>query len=144
MVKPLAKNSLLSRRDSVLVLIKTVCLAVCVALAVVGCRRRSTPPDVPIYPQSVLVDQTEMGVETSNWPLVTYEYTSSDTLEEIISFYREASCEKIGDPQREMCQGEAVPFGEYVVYFDMDQTPYAADGLAYYVVEVRWRGVPTN
>lgn len=120
------------------ILFVLLCLGTWAALSI-DCKRRNSPPEAPVYPYSMLVDQVSMGVGTSNWPMVTFDYVSTDSPDKIIAFYQErGSCRENEGYERAMCRGKARPFGEYFVYIDL--ASYATEGKTPYALELRWRG----
>jgi hypothetical protein len=114
-------------------------LGACVAVRVNHCEQ----PKTPVYPESTLVDYEASGIGRSR-PMVTYDYTSTDSPEKIVAFYKEKGfCrEPVFDPagqrNRQLCQGNATPYGEYFVYIDLGS--HMAEGITTYALEVRWHG----
>jgi hypothetical protein len=131
------------KKALVLVFLALLCLGACVAVLVIDCKRLKVPPKAPVYPESTLVDYVESGIGRSR-PIVTYDYASTTPPEKIVAFYeergfcREPVFDPVGQRSRQLCQGDATPFGEYFVYIDL--TSYAIEGITAYAVEVRWHG----
>lgn len=120
-----------------------LCFGACVAVEVTRCERLNTPPKAPVYPGSTLVNHVSSGIGRSR-PMVTYDYTSTSSPEKIVAFYeergfcREPVFDPVGQRSRQLCQGDATPFGEYFVYIDLDS--HAFEGITTYALEVRWHG----
>ncbi len=120
------------------ILFVLLCLGACAAL-VIRCERLNSPPEAPVYPHSTLVNQVSSGLGTSKWPMVTFDYISTDSPDKIVAFYQgEGSCRENEGYERMTCRGKARPFGEYFVYIDL--ASYTTKGTTSYVLELRWRG----
>lgn len=120
------------------ILFVLLCLGTWAALSI-RCERLNSPPEAPVYPYSMLVDQVSSGLGTSKWPMVTFYYVSTDSPDKIIVFYQGGgSCRENEGYERITCHGKARPFGEYFVYIDL--ASYATEGKTSYVLELRWRG----
>lgn len=91
----------------------------------------------------MLVSTTQTGIG-SNRPIVTRNFTTTDSATQIVAFYKERGDCGIGNTQnlnalgREMCRGNSNPFGEYFIY--IDSNAYALRGLTSYALEIRWHG----
>ena len=84
------------------------------------------------------------GIGTSR-PIVTNQYESPDASEKIIAFYEEqGTCGEGNETikSRELCRGQATPFGEYFVYIYLDS--YASKGSTSFVIEIRWHGCSSD
>ena len=102
------------------------------------CKQLNRPPDAPVYPGAELVNSASSGIGRSR-PIVTHYYESTDSPEKIIAFYDEKGTCDVGDniESRELCHGDATPFGEYFVFVDLNPT---IEGKAIFVIEIRWHG----
>ena len=117
-----------------------ICLGAGAAYEVTSCHNMNVPPRGPVYPNSTLTDQVLRGVGTSNVPLATFYYVATDAPETLVSFFKKSGdCREGVEPiKREVCEGDAVPYGQYSVYIDLDAYPSKA--VTSYVVELRWTG----
>jgi len=117
----------------------TLCCVICAAMTEIRCQRSKSPPEAPVYPRSKVVNHLLSGIGTRR-PRVTFYYESTDSPENIVAFYEERSSCDVGEPVegRELCRGNATPFGEYFVYISLDS--YAIKEITTYAVEIWWRG----
>ncbi len=131
------------KRFTVLILAVALLLGICATAVVVRCDQLKSPPQAPVYPASTLSRQrvSRLG---GDWSGADYYYTSTDAPEKIVAFYTEkGSCgegERVSG--RESCHGNAVSFGEYLVYVDLGS--YASQGMTSYNIGVLWRGCSTS
>ncbi len=127
------------KKVALLVVVGVIGLLVCATAIVVNCELSKSPPQASVYPGSVLLDQRITGIGRSR-PIATYYYSSSDAPEKIVSFYSARGSCGVGERSsgRELCRGDAVPFGEYFVYIDLDS--YLTRTTTGFALEVRWHG----
>jgi hypothetical protein len=99
-------------------------------------------PKAPVYDQSILVNENAYNWSGVSKPMISYEYTSADSPEKILEFYSQnAECEGgYVIEGRVVCRGQATPFGEYRVYIDSAQSPWAIQTT--YAIETEWKRVP--
>ncbi len=125
-----------------LVLLIGIGLSVCsisIIALFINCQLHNSPPDVPIYPNSTLIEESSVG--TDALPLHIYKYTAQTSAKEIIQFYEDKGrCGVANNGHKkdvEICLGKATPFGEYFVYVNLD--PEESEGFTDYTLEIRWR-----
>lgn len=119
-----------------------LCCGAGIALAFICCKYSNIPPEAPVYPNSLLIEQKSSGVGR-RWPLLTSYYVVSASPEDVVIFYTERGfCEEATShtDDRVVCQGKSEPFGEYFAYIDL--TP--VDGKTHYTLAIRWRGCDTT
>jgi hypothetical protein len=99
---------------------------------------RNIRPQAPIYGNASLIRENAYVSEGNFYPMVSTDFSSPDTLEQIRDFYAEQSICRAGDviKNRVICQGNATPFGDYTVYIDR---PILPETSTTFIVEVRWR-----
>jgi len=118
-----------------------VCVALLVIATISDCSQRIAPPDTPLYPESVLTSSILNGVGKGSRPLATYHYTVPSYPEDVIAYYQsQGDCNvgaEVENPEAEVCQGSAIPFGEYTVYIYLNSVPSQSTS---YVIEIRWDG----
>lgn len=138
-------NAIVSRKQKILKVIPGLMMALllgcggCIVLGYIVCKYMNVPPRAPVYPNSLLVEQTSWGVGRSRWPWINADYVVSTSPEGVVAFYMErGSCKEY--ISRVVCRGESEPFGEYVAYIDL----IPADGQTHYTLEIRWRGCDTT
>lgn len=131
------------RKIVIFVLAGLLLVGVCLGAQVLICEQLKHAPQAPIYPGATLVNQVSRGITTRR-PMVTYDYLSTDPAEKVIAFYEAKGYCGAGDKVkgRELCRGNAIPFGEYFVYIDLDS--YLSRGVTSYAIEVRWHGCSTG
>lgn len=60
---------------------------------IISCHQRKTAiPDIPAYPNSVLVKEYING-DQSRYRLLNYDYVSDDSIDAIVEFYGQENCE---------------------------------------------------
>jgi hypothetical protein len=131
------KTTNLSALHSVIggIAVALLCLSSCRGVSLYSCEARRVPPTAFVYPDADLISQVELG--TDRHPLISYQYGSIDTPQDVIAFYEEhGSCRYIEDTSRVVCQGRSIPFGEYFVY--LDPTEYETDRGTLFTLEVEW------
>lgn len=112
----------------VLLLISNACIVICT---------NNSTPDVPIYPESILVD--EVSRETNDDLVYIYYYTSTASSEEIINFYTAdgAQCHRTsGLKAGQVCTGDANPVGTYSVGIDLESD--GSESLTKYYINISW------
>lgn len=123
-------------------LLVVICLGVFVLIAVVSCEQAQIPPKVPAYPNATLIAQVPNPERVGNswFATVDYHYASSDSPENIVSFYEaQGYCEKeLAKNGRKLCHGNTVHNGSYTVFIDLDE--YKAERITPYIIEIRWKG----
>lgn len=129
-------------RKKLFIAVIVISLVICAGLLLiwrVKCHARDFPPDIPIYPGSILTEEVSSGTRT--FPIKSYQYTSPASPDEIVSFYEDKGrclTEKQRNTEKsEICLGEANPFGEYFVGINVDS--YEQDRITKYMIEVHWR-----
>ncbi|MEO8608762.1 MAG: hypothetical protein ABI690_12805 [Chloroflexota bacterium] len=104
------------------------CMAICVGAfyvnAAIYCHQRRSPPNVPIYPGSILSDSSFDGVggdDYSGWridvprtSLATYYYLTSDQPDKVLEYYRKITWTP-ANPKDHTLRGDAEPFGDYFI-----------------------------
>ncbi|MBN8618823.1 MAG: hypothetical protein J0L63_07945 [Anaerolineae bacterium] len=80
------------------------------------CSTSQEPPVAPIYPNST---EHKYGINSDPGHLYWGAgYTSPDSYEEIISFYREQAASCYAITEGTACSGDAEPLGRYIVYIN--------------------------
>jgi hypothetical protein len=92
--------------------------------AAIYCQQRRSPPNVPIYPGSILSDSSFLGVggdDYSGWrfdvprtSLATYEYLTSDQPSKVLEYYSKITDPPV-NPNDHTLHGDAELFGEYSI-----------------------------
>lgn len=135
------------KKTFVFVLALLALIGGCVSIAILlsaRCTWLNIAPTAPVYPGAIVLRQVSDGVGTSR-PIITNQYASLDAPEKIIAFYEEqGSCDEGNEAMRsrELCRGEATPFGEYFVYVDLDS--FASKGSTSFAIEIRWHGCSSD
>lgn len=108
-------------------------------ISYVNCQKFKLPPEVPIYPGSVLVQEISGGTDVA--PVYEYHYTSTGSPEEIVNFYtaNKAQCHRTsGLKAGQVCTGDANPFGTYSVGIDFESDE--TESSTTYSISVLWTG----
>ena len=116
------------------------------------CEKLKELPDVPIYPQALLLESNTnsggrgdyalfismMGIRSKS-RLVLLNYSSNESPQNIIDFYEaQANCEgNFEEAGRVVCTGNALPVGAYSVYIDLDAN---SSNTTDFILEIRWFG----
>jgi hypothetical protein len=99
---------------------------------------RNIKPQVPIYGNASPIRENAYVSAGMFYPMVSTNFSSPDTLEQIRDFYADQSTCLANDAvtNRVICQRKAMPFGDYTVYIDRPILPEASTT---FIVQVRWR-----
>lgn len=110
----------------VLLFISNACVGICL---------NNSTPEVPIYPESILVEEIFSGSDFD--PNYQYHYTSTASLEEIVNFYtaNKAWCRQT-IKTRYVCTGDAEPYGSYSVRLRFE--PDESESLTKYSIDLFW------
>jgi hypothetical protein len=111
----------------------------CALLSAIRCQQLTSPPIVPIYPGSIVIEEVAGG--TDAFPVREYHYISTASPGEIVEFYtrNKAQCHRTSGLQAgQVCTGDAKEFGIYSVgiSFEFDKI----EPLTTYFISVRWTG----
>jgi hypothetical protein len=121
-----------------------------IGISVFRCQELKSPPEVPVYPGSILVKEGSFG--TDAFPVHEYHYESTTSPEEIVEFYKSNEeviefyttsikryCRPtLGSDVKQVCTGSAKPFGSYEAVINLESTE--AEPLTTYYITVRWEG----
>jgi hypothetical protein len=109
----------------------------CMLLSYIHCRQFNSPPIVPIYPGSIIIEEVAGGTDVS--PIYEYHFTSTAPPDEIVKFYADnkAQCNQTsGIKMGQVCSGDAISFGKYSAGIDFES--YEAEKLTSYHISVLW------
>lgn len=99
----------------------------------------NSTPKVPIYPDSVLVEQDEEFVGEDwdgGYMLTTYHYTSTEHPQDILAFYEKEGAKCDDNHCYSDCPSDT---GSYIVYLDSDSLDsYDTEGTTRYRIEITW------
>jgi hypothetical protein len=106
----------------------------------------NTVPQSPVFPESVLLDMNT-SLHSDFWKpaipnMVTSHYRATVSPESIIEFYRQqqADCaiyrSTIDEINGVICEGQAKPFGTYLIFVDFDT--YSLKGFTDFTIEIEW------
>lgn len=119
-----------------LFIISITLLILCVGLpiyAIISCRNSKTAiPDIPAYPNSVLVGKYVNSSEAT-YRLLNYDYISDDSIDAIVEFYGQENCEPTKD-DRWVCRGTTDLDGTYGSYIE------ASGNQTLISIEIFWTG----
>jgi hypothetical protein len=95
----------------------------CLVSTIRFCDQTALPPEIPVYPNAVLVDQiskesvpAKYFLENSYFDAKNI-YTTTSSLEDVFAFYNEiATCRRFGDGAN--CHGYISDYGRYFVYIE--------------------------
>lgn len=97
--------------------------------------RENSVPEVPIYPQALLASE-EFHDDITD-PSIAYDYTTIDSVEDIIAFYETRSfCRFRADDNNWICTGDANPFGSYIITI---YPPVSSQEATRFHIIVRWK-----
>lgn len=115
------------------------------------CEKLQEAPTVPIHSPALLLESdiddpmvhdyslfaSMVGIRSKS-RLVSFDYSSDDSAQNIIDFYEAhaADCqENFEESARVVCTGSAIPTGTYSAYFDINSD---LRSVTTFTVEVRW------
>lgn len=112
-------------------------VAACMLIVVVWSNYVNTIPQAPVYANAKKVDESAYISEGMFYPMITSSYISADESEQVVQFYRHNGACRFSEiiPDRTICQGKAVPFGDFTIYIDKSNNPEISTE---FIVEIRW------